>query len=394
MTACPRARIPFLPALALLFACGGGDGRDSALPVVDTLPSGVVMVENALSDEAEDGPIWRVEEDLRIGAVASGGPDELSRIWGFTIDDEGNIYIIDGMAQDIRVFDSDGGYLRTIGGKGDGPGEFVGARGLAWGPEGNLYVYDPSARRFSVFTRQGEFLRSHPRDLTGVIMPWPGRFDRDGWLWDFGIERPGMVGNSPGTLVRRTFRRTSPDFSRHESPQPIEFREEDRMPSGLSRPFSDRPTTCFDPEGFFWMGRRRGDRVYKVTFDGDTIRGFTIPFAPVEISDFEVDSILAAYSPPGMPSLLDAGDIPDTKPLIRRIMMDDSGRLIIYPYSTREDQYKAFLVFDQEGVFLARGRSESRFYMSPGPQFIGDHVYGVVTDELDVSYLVRGRIER
>ena len=378
----------FLP-----LGCGPGEEEaDARKPVVEVLPNGVIWVENQALLESDTATAFLGQEDLRIGSVAGGGADEFSRIGTFTVDDQGTMYIVDGMAEEIRVFDPDGDHIQTFGGKGEGPGEFRNATGMAWGPEGNLWVYE--SRRFSVFTPEGEFIASHPREVRGVLSPWPGKFDSQGRLWDFGVDRPEAKGNSPGTLIRYSVRRTASDFSTFDTLESLDFRTEDLLPSMARRPYYDGLTRLLDPEGFFWFARTRGNRVYKVTHEYDTIRGFSIPLGPVPVSNFEKDSILSAYNRPGRPVRLEAEDIPETKTLVRRILMDDRRNIIIFPITSREDQNKSFLMFDEQGVFLGRGRLENRVYQAPHPIFKGGYAYSVVTDELDISYLVRERIVR
>ncbi len=391
-----RFRRPMTIILAtvclLLLGCGPGDQEYGQNPVIEVLPNGVVWVENPPLQEGDTLPTFVGQEDLRIGSVAGGGPDEFSRIGTFTVDDQGTMYIVDGMAEEIRVFDPDGNHIRTFGGKGEGPGEFSNATGMTWGPEGNLWVYE--SRRFSVFSPEGEFLTSYPRVPRGRLSPWPGKFDSEGRLWDFGVDRPEAAGNSPGTLIRYSVRRTSHDFSSFDTLRSLDFRTGDLLPSMASPPYYDGLTRLLDPQGFFWFARTRDNRVYQVTADYDTIRGFSIPIGPVPVSDAEIDSIMAAYNRPGRPVRLEAEDIPPTKTLVRRILMDDRRNIVIFPIASREDQNKVFLMFDEEGVFLGRGRLENRVYQAPHPIFKGGYAYSVVTDELDISYLVRERIVR
>jgi len=62
--------------------------------------------------------------------------------------------------QVIKVFGSDGKYIRTIGAKGNGPGEFQRISGLAVTKYGKLVVIDGRARRTSFFDSSGQFLKS------------------------------------------------------------------------------------------------------------------------------------------------------------------------------------------------------------------------------------------
>jgi len=189
----PGVRSAFVPAaltLIALTACGEG-APPTTLARTDTLPGGRVRVTN-LGPAWTPETAWRLEEDLRLGTIDDDRPDEqFADIYAVLSDDEDRIYVLDGQAQEIRVFAPDGDFLRTIGGKGDGPGELSDAAGLNLGPEGRLWVWDSSVG-FHVFELDGSFVTRHRRLVRGVLYPWRGEFAPDGHLYDWGISYPGM----------------------------------------------------------------------------------------------------------------------------------------------------------------------------------------------------------
>ena len=149
---------------------------------IDTSASGLVQVSNPMTG------LWNVEtsllvsEELRIGRSDGNGPDLFGRITDFAVDPAGRVYVFDGQAQELRVFDADGSYVRTVGRKGGGPGEFEQVIGMEWSPNGDLWLLDPSNNRISVIDTAGTYKTSHPALGGFVIMPWPGGFDDGGFL--------------------------------------------------------------------------------------------------------------------------------------------------------------------------------------------------------------------
>jgi hypothetical protein len=76
--------------------------------------------------------LWEVggeDGDLILGVV--------NRV---LIDDDSNIYLLDGQLSEVHVVSSDGELLRTIGREGDGPGEFRRPTDMAFLPDGCLGV--------------------------------------------------------------------------------------------------------------------------------------------------------------------------------------------------------------------------------------------------------------
>ena len=151
--------------------------------------------------------------DFPAGRFYKIGEDEPGRIvkpLGIDVDAAGLLYVADVSARDIKVFDAEGRYLRSIGGvkwfdrlssvtvdprgerlyvvdiggvsstnhrvrvfdaktgahlqdigkRGAGPGEFNLPRDVAIGKDGRLYVVDGGNFRVQVFARDGQFLKS------------------------------------------------------------------------------------------------------------------------------------------------------------------------------------------------------------------------------------------
>ena len=120
--------------------------------------NGTVFVNNPDEPLFQD-PLFTLEEELSIG----GDDDreeyifiEMSRT---AIDDDGNIYILDRRGAQIKVFDSRGTYLRTIGRRGQGPGEFQNPIEMFIAHDHEIVVEDFSNRRLSFYTLKGEHLK-------------------------------------------------------------------------------------------------------------------------------------------------------------------------------------------------------------------------------------------
>jgi hypothetical protein len=106
--------------LALLAACAGGSGGGGVARVTDS--AGVTLVESP----GADIPLpWTLSEVRRIGGADTGaaaftraGP------WNVAADPaRGRIYVLDGQAKQVAVFDTAGTLLRVMGREGGGPGE-------------------------------------------------------------------------------------------------------------------------------------------------------------------------------------------------------------------------------------------------------------------------------
>lgn len=72
-----------------------------------------------------------------------------------------SIFVLDGAANVIRVFNHHGEFLGRVGGEGEGPGEFKWPVAMRLVPEG-IAVTDLKLRRQSFFSLKGELLRTEP----------------------------------------------------------------------------------------------------------------------------------------------------------------------------------------------------------------------------------------
>lgn len=151
------ARLPHLALLAFATACGGAAPR-VATTRIDTLPNGVVRVDNVAPSAWSDTSGWRLVEERTI-APADGDPGELGRPDGLAMGDDGSIYVIQRKPTAIKVFDPQGRFVRDIGRDGEGPGEFrvgyIGVRG------DTIALQDPSTQRLSVLRADGSLLGTH-----------------------------------------------------------------------------------------------------------------------------------------------------------------------------------------------------------------------------------------
>lgn len=116
-----------LPLVLFLAACSSESREVPSATVQDS--AGIRMVENVVP--GGDVPVYGTvgEPDLEIGVV-EGDP---VYVFSFVADartlPNGDVVVVDGgfqgTEQELRIFDSGGRHLRTIGRRGKGPGEFT-----------------------------------------------------------------------------------------------------------------------------------------------------------------------------------------------------------------------------------------------------------------------------
>lgn len=136
-----------------------------------------------LGDSVPTSQAWSLKE---IATIRSGDDDPFMNLRSLALDGDGNVYVLDLGARKIRVFDSTGVPLRTIGREGRGPAEFLSPYSLAWTGD-TLVVFDPGNGRLELVTRDGQHAATWPGSrITGgpQVRLWqagPSRFFQNGF---------------------------------------------------------------------------------------------------------------------------------------------------------------------------------------------------------------------
>ena len=382
--------------LAAALATGCGDARTpaGAEVTIDTLATGEIQVTSPLQGQWAEGEGWQLDEELRIGSATSEGPDLFGSIAALAVDTEGRILVLDSQARELRFFAPDGTHLRTVGGEGGGPGEFASPVGLALDPiDGTIWVVDPGNGRYTLFTPEGDLLTTHPRPIGYFALPWPTGFTDTGAFYDV----------VPGGLVRLTDEAAAADTLRlpeDDSPRVRIAAADGGMLMTMVPPFGPRLHWRFDRTGHLWESTSDRFHFVRRTLDGERNRIVRRDHEPVAVTRAEADSIrevmeeqIGASGAGANPEVEGSLDAPPHKPAFSTFLVDDRGGLWVEPHRAADDPERRLAIFDPEGVHL--GEVE----VDPGlqlvlvlPVFRDEHLYAVVTDDLDIPSVVRYRI--
>lgn len=405
-------RRPILPAFTvltlstLLAACGGG--TEAAAPVTfDTLASGTVVVHNRDGGLWTRGAAWRPERLVRIGEEEGDDAYVFGWIQDVKLGPDGRVYVLDGQAEQVRIFDASGRHVRTVGREGGGPGEFRGAIALRWGPEGNLWVVDDRNQRYTVLSPAGDLVATYRRANGGSSYDWGGGFDARGKLYD-----PTYFVDGATHEVRRLFvgQRVEGDevvpvdttaLPKEEGEfQRVHF--DDGGVISFALPYTPLLTWAFDRDDGFWGGTGASYRLWRLTFEGDTSRIVELDRARAPVTDEErargrkrIEDMFRNWGRESGLKKVDFSRIPDRKPAFQHIVLDDRGWIWVArpPASHTADDAPApttFDVFDPDGRYY--GAVSMDLVAVPAPDIVGDRVAGVVKDALGVQSVVVYRL--
>ncbi len=390
-----------------------------------------------------------LREVSRIGMIE--GPPEylLGTFPTFTVGPDGSFVVADG--GNLRLYDSDGAYVRMIARQGQGPGEVRALTGMDISIDGLLAVLDLGNRRASVFSLDGNLVREIRLDRTAG-RPGYGRdairWDDEGQLW--------IALNPP---------RSGADTLRGEQRRPLFGRlvDHEQVADTVSLPpraweGCERRLPVF-AAGFMedsrlwhmpfaqWSRNRMGSLAFGCSAgyavdvarpDGGVTR-ISREWEPSVRTDDEHEywsegarraisetrrlnqTLAAAGRGDLVRPIPPASTFPRERPAFLRLWQADDGRLWVWPgatgssRATTEEERRqqpglprtiweywsptdGFDVFDVDGRWIGHVNTPESWDADPypgiiDPYFKGDTIWAVVKEEFDVRYLTRFEVE-
>ncbi len=319
--------------------------------------------ENRLSDNYMNGSI-QIKKELSIEDDSLPKGVFLLNPLSLDIDANGNVYVCDQKANDIKIFNENGGYVRTIGGQGQGPGEFHWPAKICISAN-RLFIWEYMNRRLSILSLNGEFIKSI------------------NFAWQEGL--PNELKTLPdGRLINE---RIKPDYNNVEFPQEClielyssdgdylktiykrnEFRTKLITQPGraeVPQPFNPRTYWDVSPAGKMIIGH---SSLYKIDVY-DPEKGLLFSFShkhhPVKITAEDKKKHFSGFTvgyvkngvisrKPGAPSfIIENTQFPEFKPAFNSILTDSEGNIWVHAFlENREEENNWFDVFDAQGRFL------------------------------------------
>lgn len=419
------ARAPISLLLAVVAGACVEAAPDSSYQVADTT--------FVFSSEPQRGT-GSLREVLRIGQV-DGPPEYLfARISMLAVGPQGDIFVaqVDG---DLRQYDAEGTFVRTVARVGQGPGEIEYVVAMDVAGDGRLAVVDFGNQRVSIYSPEGEFLRQVRRPSG---RPGYGRgaiqWDEEGRLW-LAINPPRSGPDTLGAQPRPLFARLSGDAEVADTVfLPVRAWEGcERRRSGYAGGFLEDARLPYVPFPQ-WSRSRDGALAFgcAATYSIDvaqpsgTVMRISRQWQPPVMSDEEHDyySLFRNVST-GVPR--PRFDIPRDRPAFLRMWLTDGGRLWVWPgasggsrQATAEEResLSRFLggrsaptrlwdywsptdgldVFDEDGRWVGHVDTPASWDGDPfpgltDPYFKGDTIWAVTKDELEVRYVSKFVVE-
>lgn len=384
-------------------ACTSAGESSASVEVSDS--AGVTIVDSHEPKWGE-GEAWFVSSEPQVTIGLLDGPREyeLFDISAAARQSDGDFVVADGGAREVRLYDRDGTFVRTLGGPGSGPGEFQDPAQVLVTAADSVIVWDDAYYRITRFDSAGAFVGVQSVDrgrIAKAIEPplYPGTavLLRDGEILVRLIEKtrdfaPGMFRPRSGAL------RVTADLSRIDTLMFFGGIEQVyvRAPWGQTPvvpAFAKRTLiTVQATQSRACIGDQEGPEV--ACFGPDASRAvlrWTSEPAPVteqEVATWH-DTTIALYtqkmSEDVARQVLAQVIVPTVRPHYSRLMLDRVGNLWVErgPVNGAAQGSVDYIVFDRAGVLLGIVALPTIEVLEIGD----DYVMGVYRDELEVEYL-------
>lgn len=352
-------------AAALTPGCSGRDLTGDATTVRDS--AGVVLVTSTrpLWDAIAG---WRVDPEplVSIGVETGEEPYMLSRVFDALRLPDGRILIGNSGTAEIRVFDPQGTFVRSVGRRGNGPGE--------WGDfatvrfwrlaDGSLLGYDGSNLRVHVFDSTLTYRRTVRIQSTqeGLRAFFQGVFTDGSWHM---LALVPELRNEPGTYLAsaQQYVRFSPDGTPGPTLRHVEGRTRFVHQFGSIThfpfvPFTAEPLAAASGDRL-WVNSNGDPELTQVDLDGNVLR-----IARLELDRPRTADIYGGYVDASLAAMDSARrtqyehfyglthPMPEQVPAFQAMLIDSNANVWLERTRIPRDSVPRWEVVDSEGAWL------------------------------------------
>lgn len=267
-----------------------------------------------------------VVEELAIGVELGDDEYMLGAVRDIAVGADGTLYVSDWQQDVVRMYDTEGRFLRQIGRRGQGPGEYASAPGLGVLPDGTLVMRDGNTSRLSFFSPEGGYLDSFPAV--------PG--------FEFVVDQSGniLAQRFEGQVELVKYSREGEELDR------VTFPAVDRAGAetfilgygeGDIYPFPTETQSAWSPLGYLVTGRNDVYDIEVHDSEGtlhvrrDIARPEVDPEEQAEWETFRKGLEELWRARPDTRDI-EFEPIPDVKPYFRRIHVGEDGRIWVFRY--------------------------------------------------------------
>lgn len=391
----PRMNIEYNISIASVLAAFFVAACSSSSPEIE-IPEDIANMDHVAVYSADDPPLY---SDVQFEPLhVFGDTDEFffSFMNEIAVDDHGNVFIADNTEGVIRVFNSDGDYIQTLGSKGEGPGEFNSISHILI-RNNKLYGMDSMQRRITVFNLDNFSLANslNPGEGDTGMASMPGMFlplEDGNFLQIFNSFRQndddnssyehtlvGAILNDEGAMMRDSvFTPESGSMLLIQSDEMIMIR---------SMPYQRQAAIAFGPDNTINYGYTNRAFIQVFDYEGNYLRAIYYDQPNPSLNRSELLDRYRDNEP--LYDELRKQNLPETMPVFKDLVVDDKHQFWIR-MENNDNETDEWWILGREGERLAvfEWPSDKRI------RYVKDNaMYTIEENELGVRETIKYSIE-
>ena len=329
------------------------------------LPVSSSATDQSLADLYKSGKV-RFTKDLII--TDEDFPEEafFRNPRGICSHSQGQIYVSDSDAHNIKIFSPEGKLIKLVGQQGQGPGDLYSPSFIDIAGD-RLFVWESRNRRFSVMDKDGRFINSLQ------IAPEKGRTEGMKILPDGRLIVMTEMQVEINKVLQQWYRifLLSTDLEIIKTIYETKLQRRtlitDPMRMYVPQPFTPYVYWDITPDGRIILGCSDSYEIEVHDPDKGKLFSFSHDFQPVKVNEKDKEQHFGVFTiavmrgdtrevTQGAPDYIKTNTtFPKIKPAFKNIIADDEGNIWVQTFNeNREMEERFFDVFDDKGKFINR----------------------------------------
>ncbi len=269
--------------------------------------------------------------------------DRFGELTSMDVDNDGNIYILDGKEEKIKIFDSAGKFVKKFGEEGWGPGELNVPVSLQVTPAGEIAIGDAAKQKFMFFSLGGKFLR----EMSTAIKA-PGL---DLSLFD-------SQGNIIGEQIVQAEGKVRLEVRKYDRELNLLFTMASVDITGVTKgkidPFRIKFSYQFGKDNSIYCGDLDKYEIKVFNPEGKLIKKILKDYDPVKLTEKDKEEFFGRIPEIG-PLAKERIKFSKVFPPYQNFTIDEKWRLFVRTFEKGKDKGEYYLdVFDEEGKYIAK----------------------------------------
>jgi len=308
------------------------------------IENGIQVVYNPKNPAPPKGSLAKIvlKREFSVGE-GKFDEDRFGELTSMDVDNDGNIYVLDGKEKKIKVFDSAGKFVKKFGEEGQGPGELNLPVSLQVTPAREIVISDASNQKLMFFSLGGKLLREMSTAIKarGLVLPL---FDSQGNIVG------QQIVQAEGKIMREV-RKYDRELNSLFTLASVDITG---VIQGKIDPFRMVFSYQFGKDNIIYCSDLDKYEIKVFNPEGKLIKRILKDYEPVKLTEKDKEEFFGRM-PEIDPQAKERIKFSEVFPAYQNFTMDEKWRLFVMTFEKGKDKREYYLdVFDEEGKYIAK----------------------------------------